>query len=155
MSAYLQQEIDFIDRTIKIIKQYDTFQIAVNEKYNVTLLLNCMVGLLILPQQHWFGFLPKDLISEKEWGIKPEHISFIKKGETKNVIDFTRHLRNSIAHYRFKVFENKNCIISQIQFEDFDRNNEKTFEAVIPIANLKNFLNIFSEFIMEEMKSQN
>ncbi len=71
MSAYLQQEHDFIERTKKIISQYDDCfkEKEKNEKYEVTLLINAFVGLLILPQQHWFGYLPRDTITENEWGI--------------------------------------------------------------------------------------
>ncbi len=54
MSAYKTQEFDFIQRTKKIINQYDSLLIPDNDKFEVTLFLNCLVGLLILPQQKWF-----------------------------------------------------------------------------------------------------
>ena len=85
MSHYKQQEFDFIQRTKSIIEQYEIFQISDNEKFEITLFLNCLVGLFILPQQHWFDSLSTDLISKKEWGIDKTHISFIKKGERKDV----------------------------------------------------------------------
>lgn len=106
MSHYKNQEYDFINRTKTIIEQYEKLEIDKGDKFEVTLLLNCLVGLLILPQQNWFNSLPHDLVSQKEWGIDEKHISTIKKGETKNVKDVARHLRNSIAHYNFKIFEN-------------------------------------------------
>lgn len=155
MSAFNRQEFDFIERTKNIINQYDNLQIQEKDKHEITLLLNCMFGLLILPQQHWFDFLPTELVSEKEWGIKPEHVSSIKKGETKNVKDITRHLRNSIAHYKFTCIADSNSMISQIKFEDFNSRKKKTFDATIPIANLKSFLIIFSNSITGEMKRQN
>jgi len=150
MSSYLQQENDFIIRTQKIIKQYDSIQN--DEKYEVTLLLNCFVGLLILPQQLWFDLLPLDLISEKEWGMSFSHIGYIKEGEKKNIANISRHLRNSISHYKFVVFSNAKQEISSVKFLDYDNNKVKTFEATIPIASLKKFLNIFSEFMLELMK---
>jgi len=154
MSHYLNQEFDFITRTKKIIEQYDSFKIDEKDKFEVTLLLNCLVGLLILPQQNWYDSLPTDIMSQKEWGINPEHISSIKKGETKNVKDVARHLRNSVAHYRFKAFDNSSDKISSIKFEDFDTNGIKTFEAIIPLPNLRQFTNRLTDIFTNEMNRQ-
>ena len=154
MSHYLNQEFDFITRTKKIIEQYDSFKIDEKDKFEVTLLLNCLIGLLILPQQYWYDSLPTDIISQKEWGINSEHISSIKKGETKNVKDVARHLRNSIAHYRFKAFDNSSDKISSIKFEDFDPNGSKTFEAIIPLPNLRQFTNRLTDIFINEMNKQ-
>ncbi|HML72243.1 MAG TPA: HEPN family nuclease [Macellibacteroides fermentans] len=152
MSHYNIQEVDFIYRTKKIIEQYDRFQIEKAEKYEVTLLLNCLVGLLILPQQHWFDSLPINLISQKEWGINPNHIIMMKNGETKNVKDIARHLRNSISHYKFKAFENKATDISSIKFEDFDKQENKTFEAIIPILGIRQFTTKLTDIFTDEIE---
>lgn len=154
MSHYKIQEYDFINRTKLIVEQYEKLDIPKVEKFEVTLLLNCLVGLLILPQQNWFDRLPTDIINQKEWGIKEEHISFIKRGETKNVKDVARHLRNSIAHYKFRAFENKSQDISRIKFEDYDPQNNKTFEAIIPIANIKQFTTNLTNAFTQEMDNQ-
>lgn len=151
MSHYLHQEFDFVERTKRIIEQYDSLTIPEKDKFEVTLLLNCLVGLLILPQQNWYDNLPSEIISQKEWGITPEHISFIKRGETKNIKDISRHLRNSVAHYRFKAFDNSSNKISRIKFEDFEQSGNKTFEALIPLANLRQFTNRLSDNFMTEM----
>ncbi len=151
MSHYLHQEFDFVERTKRILEQYDSLTIPEKDKFEVTLLLNCLVGLLILPQQNWYDNLPSEIISQKEWGITPEHISFIKRGETKNIKDISRHLRNSVAHYRFKAFDNSSNKISRIKFEDFEQSGNKTFEALIPLANLRQFTNRLSDNFMTEM----
>ncbi|MCB0368391.1 MAG: hypothetical protein KDD45_02870 [Bdellovibrionales bacterium] len=143
MSAYIKQEHDFIIRTKKIIDQYNKFQIQKTEKFEITLFLNCLVGLLILPQQHWYESLPTDNVSQKEWGISPKHISTIKKGELKNVMNVARHLRNSVAHYNFTVFDNRLNKLSSVQFTDKITEKGKddiiTFEAVIPLKDLRQF----------------
>ncbi len=155
MSMYLQQEFDFIQRTKIIIEQYDEHFCNKNTdmKFDVTLLLNCMVGLLILPHTYWFGYLPKELISKAQWGIHPDNISFIKIGETKSVDEVTRHLRNSLSHYRFQVFKDENNEINEIYFEDRDE-KEKTFEANIPISGIKIFMDKFSQWVLDEMKEE-
>ena len=154
MSHYKNQEFDFINRTRTIIEQYDKLELSKSERFEVTLLLNCLVGLLILPQQNWFDTLPIDLVSQKEWGINPNHISTIKTGETKNVKDVARHLRNSVSHYRFKAFENKSNDISSIKFEDYDPSNNKTFEAIIPISSIRQFTTKLTNTFVAEMEKQ-
>lgn len=48
MSFYKQQERDFIERTLNILEQYDSLNVPEKEHYEVTLLINCMVGLYYL-----------------------------------------------------------------------------------------------------------
>lgn len=150
MSAYLQQEFDFINRTKSIISQYSDCKLS--EKFEVTLLLNCFVGLLILPQQHWLNDLPNDIINEKVWGIDPNTIKFIQDGETKSVANIVRHLRNSIAHYRFQAFKDDKFEISEINFQDF-AGKDKSFEITISISKLNFFINKFSDFMLEKIKT--
>jgi len=158
MSSYLKQEYDFIDRTKEILKQYDDYfkDKDKKNKYEITLLMNAFVGLLILPQQHWFDDLPSELITKKEWGIDTSHIGFLKKGEQKTVNEVARHLRNSVSHYRFTAFDNKHGDISQIQFRDYQDEEEtiKTFEATIPVSALKKFLDKFSQTMIIEMNER-
>ncbi len=141
MSHYKSQEYDFINRTKKIIEQYQKMKYSKSEKFEVTLLLNCLAGLLILPQQNWFDSLPDVFVNQEEWGIKEEHISFIKKGEVKKVKNIAKQLRNSISHCKFKAFENKSKDISIFKFEDYDSRRNKTFEASIPISLIKQIWN--------------
>lgn len=155
MSYYKNQEFDFVNRTKAIIEQYDKLELSKAEKFEVTLLLNCLVGLLILPQQHWFDNLPTDLISQKEWGINEKDVSFIKEGEPKNVKNIARHLRNSISHYRFKAFANdESNDISRIKFEDYDPSNKKTFETTISVSSIRQFTTKLTNTFVTEMGKQ-
>ena len=153
MNYFKNQEYEFIQRTKKIIEQYEKFAIDKNEKYEVTLLLNCLVGLLILPQQHWFKKLPKVIVCEENWGIGENHISIIKEGEKKTVQNVARHLRNSIAHYRFIIPKNNGLII-RVEFEDFYRNN-LTFKSNIPIDSIRKFTTKLTEIFIVEMDKEN
>lgn len=150
MSFYKNQEFEFVVRTRKIIEHYNNFQIREEEKFDTTLFLNCLTGLLILPQQIWYDKLPDILISKVKWGIKETQIKFIKGKEQKDIRNIARHLRNSIAHYNFKMFKNTKNEIDNILFEDF-QNNILTFKAIIPIVNLKIFVYKLSEMHLENM----
>ena len=164
MSHYKQQEFDFIDRTKQIIKQYDNLTPSTGEeKYEVTLLLNCLVGLLILPQQEWFGHLPTEITTSNDWGIDETEIEVIKnsslKDEDKTIANIAKHLRNSVAHYRFKVFSDKKEDIGDIEFSDYKgvkkKEREKTFKAKISVKSLQKFTEKLTDVLMAKMKEHN
>lgn len=150
MSNYEQQEFDFVKRTREILHQYEKLQPEGEEKYEVTLLLNCFVGLLILPKEYWYEKLPTTEVDENEWGINPKLINHIE-GNSKSVQQIARRFRNSITHYRFEVFSNKKGEIGSIEFNDCKGNNS-TFKAEIPVENLKLFLKKLSDWFLKEME---
>jgi hypothetical protein len=54
MVDYLRIECEFISRTLELLKQYKKLampDLAPKEQYEVTLLINCLLGLLVFPQQ--------------------------------------------------------------------------------------------------------
>lgn len=154
MSSYKQQEFDFVDRTQKIIEQYESIGLAEDEKYDVTLLINCLTGLLILPQQHWFSNLPKEIVTNEKWGISETDISFIKSGELKNVEEVSRHIRNSIGHYNYQIFSDEKEKLSSIEFLDFQDHTKtvQTFKAKFTIEQLSIFVNNLSDTFKKEME---
>lgn len=149
MSNYIKQEFDFVERTKEIFESYKN-----DTKYDITLLINCCVGLLIVPQQYWYKKLPKEIINENKWGISTKHIKFITKGEYKNVKNVARHLRNSISHYRFSAFAITGDKIDKIKFIDKNKDHKKTFEAEIPVKSLEKFILTFSQVLLEEMRRE-
>jgi hypothetical protein len=146
---YLRQEHDFIERTKKILFQYRN-NFSNDEKYEVTLLMNCLLGLIILPQQHWYEQLPEEEIEYEKWGIKRNHVIYIKEDETINIKNILRHLRNSISHYRFKAFSNSDKKIEYIYFYDEIHGN-KTFEINLDVVTLREFAIYLSEKLTKDM----
>lgn len=145
MSHYNKQELDFVCRTKKIIEQYDKLEIENGEKFEVTLFINCMVGLLIIPQQKLFDKLPTVVIDKANWGIDP---NVIKIGE-KDICNVARHLRNSISHYNFNSFS-LNDEIEGFEFTDINKQEKTTFKAQIKISELKVFVEkLIETFIVE------
>lgn len=144
-----KQELDFIKRTQKVLKQYQELNIDEKNKFEVTLLVNCLVGLLIVPKEEWYEDLPDTLLTKNEWGIDPNTISFITEGEEKNIKNFVRHLRNSVSHYNFYL-TSTNKKISSIRFEDFtDRTKTTiTFDAIMKVEDLQKFLEKFSSTML-------
>lgn len=151
MSNYIQQEFDFIERTKEILSQYNSLNIK--EKFSVTLLLNCSVGLLVLPQQFWFDHLPTEIISREKWGLTEDMITFMENDKDKSVKNIARHLRNSISHYKFETIPDANNKIDKIKFSDSNSKNNKVFEMIISVKDYILFLQKFSSEILELVKS--
>ena len=153
MSFYQQQEIDFIKRTKIIIQQYENIHVEkTEEKFEKTLFINCLLGLLIIPQQYLFDKLPNTRINTN-WGILESEIRFIKESN-KSINDITRHLRNSISHYNFEILSNDSDEIESIKFIDKFDKNKKSFEAIISIENLKIFTDKLTDFLITEINKQ-
>lgn len=152
----------FIERTQKLLEQYDNVNLLPEEKYEVTLLLNACVGLLFICKEKFNDKLPDNAAKFDE--IKNntticrtyDDISETVIDEEKTIAAICRHLRNSIAHCNFsfnsKRQVNKKKVITSIVFKDSckikytDKNNkkrsrtEKTFHAEIDVKTLREFL---------------
>jgi hypothetical protein len=121
---------DFVERTLKIMEAY-------NGEYKVTLLINCLTGLLILPKEKCYANIPDDPIQDltDDWGVKKEHIKQVRCEccgyNLKNVV---RCLRNSVAHMKIKAHsEGEDNEITMLEFKDTG------FKAEIPIDALEIF----------------
>lgn len=145
MGLYRDIDVDFAKRTLKIIEQYDHIKQPGPENFDVTLLVNCFVGLLILPHERRLNRIPDVAIGKlAAWGIKPSFIASwgaMKKDEKKNLRTLVRRLRNSVAHFRIEA-KGTDKSIERLTFSD--RNG---FDATIPIANLRAFITKFAASI--------
>jgi len=136
MGLYKDIDIDFAKRTLKIIEQYDKAKQPGPENFEVTLLVNCLVGLLILPHERRINVIPDVGIEKlREWSIDPSFInSWGGKGQRKTLRQLVRRLRNSVAHFHIEA-EGTEQDIERLKFSD--RNG---FSATIPVANLRAFV---------------
>lgn len=121
MGNYYQLEIDFVRRTLALIDQYEMVKnhFPFDEQYNHTLLVNCLLGLIVLPKEKTLSHIPKRRMAflriMKEWGISKSsfHPNLRDTGEL-----FER-LRNAIAHFDIKfISETEEHLIDVIVFRD-------------------------------------
>jgi hypothetical protein len=96
----------FVERSLLIIKEY-------KGPYDATILLNCLLGLVIVPNKLCFNSLPTDPLDEfnDKWDIP--YSAIVSSGDYSNSPKynpdnlpynfrlFVRDLRNAIAHFHF------------------------------------------------------
>jgi hypothetical protein len=126
-------ERDFIRRTLTLLQEYDG-------QYNATLLINCFVGLLIVPDEKLFDEIPTDsLMSASGWGIPMSAITQFSVASGKNPYPDTirgvvHSLRNAVAHSRFTPQHDGGMVIG---FQFTDRSG---FDATLGLTGLQTFV---------------
>jgi len=122
-----------IERSLVIVQEY-------RGAFDATLLLNCLLGLLVVPKESCLAAIPMDPIARlAEWGINPSGItSFGRLSEPNNDPTNLRglvwRLRNSVAHFRFKPVPEFGEVTA-FNFKDMSG-----FEAAVPLAELRVFV---------------
>jgi len=118
MGNYKNIEHDFIDRTMKLIAQYESVlhKYKFEEQYNYTLLLNCLLGVIVLPKERLYSHIPNHRMTKvlkAEMGLNESNINT----DYKTLRDLIHALRNSIAHYSFEIIsETNDYLINRIVF---------------------------------------
>lgn len=113
-------ERDFIERTIALLNQYETFRLSlpIEEQYNHTLLLNCLLGMIILPKEIYLAYISTDRVMSA-WGIVR---SKILDEDIKTIRDLVIALRHSIAHFQIEVMsETESKEIKTIKFNNTEK----------------------------------
>lgn len=88
---------DFIERTFAIIRQYDELRICDKEKYEITLRMNCLFGLIIVPKAIYYNSLSFSIDKKgKYYEIK---VNGDKKQEKVKAQIVMHCLRNGLAHW--------------------------------------------------------
>lgn len=175
MGMYHNQHIDFVFRTQQLLKQYETlkgWRSNHEDSYEFTLLMNCFVGLLIIPQQlngrndpsitSPAEYLPKNIdVNEAEFGIALPITTCKGENGTQHdisIYNVIRHFRHSVAHCRFTVISS-NGIIDSVIFKDQYQNGILTFELELSIENVRKLAlkvsNLFLDKIAEDLGYKN
>lgn len=151
---------DFYQRTLQIVNCY-------KGEYDVALLINSMVGLLIVPKESYFNnnipdrFISADLLEKIRNCVKANLLD--DKEQDKTLKEIIRHLRNAVAHGHLTikgenpVIENDPVEIHSVEFvDDYVNNKGKKdehhtyFKAEIPVDLLKEFLIDFATNVCNE-----
>lgn len=126
-------ERDFLRRTLDLVKQYDG-------PYDATLLLNCLLGLLIVPKESSIEKIPEDPVDQlSRWGISPSSIRAFgaitnNSPRPDTLRGIVWNLRNAVAHFRFEPRHHQRRVTG------FGFTDRSGFHAEIEIAEIRDFV---------------
>lgn len=128
--SYLDDfEHSFMRHTLEIVREY-------RGKYDATLLINCLVGLLVVPRKSFLDAIPDEPLSELgKWGIDPGSIESAGNSDDSGTLrGLVRNLRNAVAHFNLTPVPRTEDVDS---FEFTDQNGLK---AVIELSEMRVFV---------------
>ena len=120
----------FVQRTLHILQTYDG-------PYGVTLLVNCLLGLILLPKERDFNHISgRNVLCFSDLGIREGEVQTWGNivEEERTASRFLRCMRNSVAHIKIESITH-NGEIESLRFCD-----NSGFEAVFSIERLKEML---------------
>jgi hypothetical protein len=123
----------FIARSLGLVREY-------SGPNDATLLLNCLLGLLVVPKESCLAAIPKDDVSNFAlWGLDSSCVQEFGHASTDdndphNLRGLVWRLRNSIAHFRFRPVPESGVV------EAFEFRDQSGFRALVGVQQLRDFV---------------
>ncbi len=139
-------EDEFIARTQKNLIVIECLKEKGVKVYEVTQLLNSMLGLLIFPKERRLY----EKIQPKSWDTMVEEGWPLPSGDNAHVSDLEeliRHMRNAVAHCKFNLTTDHDEI-SSIEFRDIP----SFWTGVYDVASLRKFVYMFLDHIQSSSR---
>lgn len=118
--------------------------------YEVTQLINSMLGLLIFPQQQYIDAIPEislDELKQQGWPI-PRVMGVYP--QVSNLKQLVRYLRNAIAHFNLKFRGNgAGQIAGLCVWNEDPRTNTITWMAELTVEDLEKITDKFTEQLLK------
>ena len=133
----------FMQRTLAIANGYQG-------PYDATLLINCLVGLLVVPKEVLIDKVPDtSLEALGGWGVEPGSIKNPGKCDYGHqhkltLRQFVRRLRNAVAHFKIDPFP------AQGEVQGFDFRDRNGFHASLSLLEIKQFVIKLSQHLENE-----
>lgn len=148
---YQNLVVDFANRTrqnLHVIQAMSQNNVKV---YEVTQLINSMLGLLIFPKENFYKTIPPLSIKELEedgWKI-PKVIGNFKQVE--NLQQLIRYLRNAIAHFHLEFYTDENDQIKGVQVWNIPLGKkDPDWKVKLTIKELESITEKFLQLIIKE-----
>jgi len=143
-------DVELIKRTKELIKSY-------KGKYNLTLLMNGLLSLIVLPQEHnsrvrKLNFMNKDLndIPEIQFILNSPNFYFDRRGYNNDLKNLLKRMRNGISHQRIETI-NENKKWKGVILQDLDRHNNVGLNLELKTSELRNFAFYIADEYLKEL----
>lgn len=143
MSYLSDFERSFSEHTLTIVKDY-------KGPFEATMMMNCLLGLLIVPKETVLDAIPETSLEElPKWGIKVESIKYAGRPTKNNphpntLRGLVANLRHSVAHFRIKPVPETDEVHS------FEYTNDAGLRAVISLSEMREFVEKLSEHLSNQ-----
>ncbi|MCB9188113.1 MAG: hypothetical protein H6599_02405 [Flavobacteriales bacterium] len=142
---------ELIRRTKELIQTYDG-------KFNLTLLMNGILSLIVLPQQHNYrerklNFMNKDLndIPEIQFVMNSPNFMFDPRHFNYDLKNLLNRIRNGIAHQRIETISD-NGKWKGVVIQDYDRHNNLGLHLELKTSELRKLAFFIADEYLKEIK---
>ncbi len=139
---------DFIERTkanlVLVRSAVNTGQKA----YEVTQLINSMLGLLVFPKEEFYNEIPNKKLADLEregWPIPQVRGNY---PQVKNLKQLARYLRNGISHFNLRFTETGGHVDGLIIW-NVPPNGKKNWKAELKIEELEGITDKFTQLLLK------
>ncbi len=143
MSYLSNFERSFSEHTLQLLKGY-------TGELDATLIINCLLGLLIVPKETVLKAIPDSPLSDlPRWGINQSSIKSPGKPTRSNpqpetIRGLVTNLRHSVAHFRIKP------IPAEGDVHSFEFKNDVGLHAEISLSEIRQFVERLSEYLAKQ-----
>lgn len=146
---YMDVVRDFAERTMENLKLIEELTEDQKKGYEVTQLINSMLGLLVFPQQRYYESIPETPLEQlvaDGWEVPKVKGCF---PQAKTMHELFRYLRNAIAHSNLEFIASRGEIVGVIVWNNNSK-GEKTWMAEMRIEQLKSLTERFVKLLLKE-----
>lgn len=153
MGNFKNVDTEFVERTLAVLAQYESLmhQYGFEERYNHTLLTNCLLGLIVFPKENNIHFMPKVVLTNE---VKVSMGIYASSFNTDIVTlkDLIVSLRHSLAHFDIS-FQSNNTdfLIDSIIFKDHKK-DENYVVATFKPTELLSFVRYYGWWLIKNIE---
>ena len=151
--AYQNLVRDFASRTRANLETLRDFQKAQSdvEVYEVTQLINSMLGLLVFPQQRYIDRIPKTPLGELASQGWPSPKVEGNYPQVKDLRELVRYLRNAITHCNLQFLVDEREQINGLRVWNTNpRTDQTTWMAKLSIEDIEKITDRFIQLLLEK-----
>tara|TARA_A100000171_G_scaffold53021_1_gene75472 strand:+ start:1217 stop:1681 length:465 start_codon:yes stop_codon:yes gene_type:complete len=141
---------DFADRTRSNLQLVRERAESGGKAYEVTQLINSMLGLLVFPQQRYYQNVPKwtmEQLRQKGW---PEPVLTGDIGKPNDLQELFRYLRNGITHFNMKFTDSGGVLDGVViwNHEGGSSKNPKNWQVTLHLDELADITDRFVQLML-------
>lgn len=152
MGIYHNLEPEFIQRTLRLIDQYYGVleKYPFEEQFNYTLIINCLLGLIVMPKERVISYIPTDRLTQ-ELLAEIGSPSLVVNENIRTLRDLIRSLRHAIAHFNINVIsESEDNLVDLLEFYNSENGDELV--AKFRANELLPFLRFYANWLLQNIE---